>query len=397
MSESPNLWAEGGTVTDPGTSVQLVGVSRGDPPEYDKINWLNQQQGRYVEALAQGMAGRAFLANRRIAGASPFDSDIARIRITYDPLAKRWFCTLSQSTGNDCIVYDSATGDVDDWTAGRVVDSVLSNDLNFTPVVSNGTIAVMGTDQYAKAWAGLDTSVAPTTTAFDSITAVRWMAYCEADSNFVAVGTDGVNGYIETSPDGITWTTRTTTVPNEPSCVVFSTGGDHGLVTFSDSTTTYYDSGGSTTWSQETTYLPGGALVAAYYDESIDSYISAYPGVFVGVASTGDTYTSGYGTGGAAWGGALYAAAHLYSSPYFSLSENSSTGVRSEITYAGGSTTANYVSMYYKHPTRETAEDDFEPKYTTSSRGGYWRGSRGRLIYIDQNDKLIISDYGADR
>lgn len=384
-------WAEGGTANDPGTTQQADGYVQTDVPAYDALNWMLREQGRYLKAIVTGAAGQVFHANQRVVSDSPFDTDVAEMKLTYDPQAKWWYCAVSQAIGNDAIVYDSETGEAGTWSAGNTIDAALAVDENLTEVVSNGTICCVGAD--GNAFVSSDNTVANlgSANAFASIVYVRAMAYSPADALFVAVGVNGTTGHVETSPDGVTWTNRVTDAGFTCSGVAITSDG-YGCVVADDTTATYYmNSGDSTTWYLDGSNLPSTASHAVHFCEALTSAAPTYPGTFFANSATSQHFSShGYPI---TWGASGFNYLHSIITPEFMYLQNNSSGAALEITYSYGGTSAAFMISHVELPTR--VSDSFKPSLSGATGTAIWRGGGGKAMYINVNDELVISNYGA--
>jgi hypothetical protein len=396
-------FCEGGTVAPDSVSAQAAGFTRGEAISAYRLNWILREQGKAIKCLGMAMAGSAFHANREYIGTTPFGTNIGQIYLVYDKFADKFYCTVGDSSTSDCVVYDS--DDAETWSAGVTIDSSLGATARTSQVCSNGTIICVAADN--KAYVSTDLTVANinlTGNAFSSITQCRGMGYSGDDNLFVAIGTNGTDGFVETSSNGTTWTLRATFATLDPTGIAVANGAGtgRGIITFSDSFNTYW-SDNMTSWTLDTSGNPDIYPAECHHLPCFTPLNGGGNlGLFIAPGSDAGSprLTCSDNWSGGTWGQLVYydttalPADHVFPCDDF-LVVQTAAGLTYQICELAGAGEHTASRIHCTALQLGTANSTFTPVLTSTSGSAKWRGGRGIFAYVNTSGGLVRCNYGG--
>jgi hypothetical protein len=158
--------------------------------------------------LGADMAFRNLYETNVFTGGTTKTTSDANLSWIWDPLANRWYHSYIDVSLGDACLTDSADGIT--WTTRKVFDtSTTSGDMSWA--ATDGSQVAIACDGVVFLSTDLTAANLPgTSTGNPAGTESTMMFYSVSNALWVHVGYDGVNNYIATSPNCITWTTRGT-------------------------------------------------------------------------------------------------------------------------------------------------------------------------------------------
>jgi hypothetical protein len=226
------------------------------------------------------------------------------ISYIYDHLSNMWYNAWSQDSTDDAYITSSSDGGYT-WEAAKVVDA-FSAPGNYAQPCTNGTNLGVSADGYFFLSTSLDSSDVPgsSTGKATNITGSTGLVWSEQASLWVMCGDNVVDGFVYTSPDGITWTNRSPTAfassvrPVSMDIAHVGYGGYLGteriiMVCGTTSNDTFYSTNGGVGWTQDTSGNPTNGLECIMWAPSVGQAVNMnQPGVWVGIDASGNLYMS---------------------------------------------------------------------------------------------------------
>ena len=215
-------------------------------------------------------------------------SALTASHMTFDALADKWYHSTSRASATE--LYDSATGADTTWSVAKTSLPWTADHL-ITPLRSNGTFVGIAIDDGFHLSTDLTVASLPDvqTAAFTSIDLVRDLIYDASEALWFAAGgnTAGTVGYIESSPDGTTWTVELTAAD-----VILSLSSDNagnGIASSETSTANYFTADMTGVWSLATTD-PASALIQTVWAPSLELFIGVSAADSILFSEDGDNW-----------------------------------------------------------------------------------------------------------
>lgn len=329
------------------------------------------------------IAGGFAVCNNPEQKSSPFASTISSyLSVEYNELADKFFASYYR-TADDILAYDSADGII--WSASKTVKSAVTYNSCSQPA-SDGTYFGIGVD--GSFYRSTDLTVANTVSygTFANIVKCTGLVYSTNDSLWIACGTNGTTtGYIESSPNGLTWTLRRTLVATHvPFSIDHDPVGGYYIVGCGTSTSNTYYSTNGTSWVQDSSSNPLNGLVNVWWYKKNDC--------FLGTDSVGNLYASTTSTG-STWFDIGLTGGYVMMTDDFCLLGN---GATDSTFYGLGLTRAGSGSDEITRNHSGYMHQGFEPfelSYGTT-RGGRYKGGKGVIGWpTNANGKFLYARY----
>lgn len=274
MTDIPDTlptWATDGAadVADPGSAKRAAGFLKGEKPSAGHLNHQLNLYGQSFESLFDLLGPQLVIGALNRTSIQPFGEDILTTRIRYDSLADRWYAGISENVSGDGLAYDSVDGET--WSSGKLIDSGLLTGSRVSAPVSDGDRVFAHADSLV--WRSSNTDVANLSHvgSFTFITKSRGMVWDEVNQQLIAVG----NNYIETSPDGVSWTVRLT-MTNDATAVAHdpATGTTVAITDDAIVNTTIYTSTNGTAWTDRSAATAGQYFTNVVWSDSLKAFVA---------------------------------------------------------------------------------------------------------------------------
>jgi hypothetical protein len=198
--------------TDPGTTLKANGWAAGDAPAASHFNYL-MHAATWSSFIAKAIGSLIAWGNIERTATSPFTTTNSALNIRYDATVNRWYATRRDSLSPyEVEVYDSPDGET--WSSAVQIDASTtgSTAADLTECHTDGTRVSVACE--GAVYTSTDATVQNmnlTGNTFTAITKCRQLHYSAFHDLWIAVGSDGTNGKIETATDPTgTWTVRYT-------------------------------------------------------------------------------------------------------------------------------------------------------------------------------------------
>ena len=235
----------------------------------------NQNVSWWMNNLSSHMAHYGIWLNLQQT-AVPFSGTIAGdLSIEYNDNADKFYCTYFESAGSDGYAYDSDNGI--NWSSLKIFDTGTSVG-DMSQAASDGTHFGIACDQTF--YRSTDLTVA-NTVAYGTFSTIgneaTGLIYDHTNSLWVVCGNTGTQGYIETSPTGVTgtWTLRKTLATGHMAKAMDwdPVSGRAVVVCGSTSLNTYYSTN-KTSWTQDTTGNPSIGCSNIWFSKQHDCFFA---------------------------------------------------------------------------------------------------------------------------
>jgi hypothetical protein len=296
------------------------------------LSWL---AANYKARIGGQLAFAHIEENSTFAGGTSKVAADSCISYIYDHLSNMWYQAWIDAGTLDAQITSSSDGGYT-WETATEVDTAISlGDLS--QPCTNGTVLGIASDGAFYLSTSLDSSDIAYSASIPSQSGSTGLVWSEQQSLWVACGDNATNGFIHTSPDGITWTDRTpagmtTDKPVSMDIAHNGFGGWSGterirLSCGSFGTMQWYSTDGGLTWFENTTSMPTIGLETIMWCPSIPgtSATASGMGVWIGVDASSNLYYSQNYTG-AGWVDTNTQARCIYRTPEFAGWGNTSTG-----------------------------------------------------------------------
>ena len=300
-----------------------------------EMSWLAANYKPRIGAL---LAFAHIEENATFAGGTAKATADSNVYFIYDHLSNMWYQSwIDVGTG------DAQTTSSDDggysWVTAKEVDTAI-NAGKLSPPCTNGTNLGIAADGYFYLSTSLSASDLPATgVPTGTILAGaghRGLVWSEQQSLWVTCSFSGGNGYIHTSPDGITWTNRTPVgmTTELPASMDIAHSGWHGFTGTeriiiscgATGTMLWFSLDGGLTWTEDTSNVPSVGLETIMWCPSVVGVDTATTnmGIWIGVDASSNLWytTSNLGT---TWLDTTFSARCLFRTPEFCGWGNTST------------------------------------------------------------------------
>lgn len=349
---------------------------------------LDQNISWWMTRLAS-ITGGFSVCNNAEQKSSPFAATIAGwLSVEYNELADKFYCTyVTSGEPGDCNAYDSDDGIT--WSSLKTVDASAIYGACSQPA-SDGTYFAVGCDNTFYRSTNLLVTNTVAYGTFANIVKCTGLVYSTNDSLWIACGTNGsTTGYIESSPNGTTWTLRRTMVATHtPSSIDHDPVGGYYIVGCGASINDTYYSTNGTSWTQDTTNNPASGLTNVMWYRRNDC--------FLGTDTAGNLYASTDNTGTAWFDTGLTGGYIMMADDDFCIVGNA--GGDSSF-YGLGATNQVIGADAITRNHSGYMHQGFEPFQVSygSSRGGRYKGGKGVIGWpTNANGKYLYARYAPD-
>lgn len=367
-----HLWAKN---TTPNELIYSSDVTGDD----QNVSWAVNNLVRLAGGFAVGAAVST--------SATPFTyaTVAGDFSIGYDRLAKRWYCTyIDTASGTRAVGYDSADGL--SWSTQKAIDPGTTLG-DMSQYASDGTYVAVGVD--GTFYRSTDLTMA-NMVAFGSFTSITGgctgLVYDDTHSLWLACGDNGTNGYIESSPDGTTWTVRETMTGILPKSMAHNYAQGYTAVTCGASSTNIYYSTSGTTFSIYNTTVPTTGLVQIYWCQGVGQF-----GAFMGIEANTNVWHADYRPY-VSWHDTAIDAYSVYNTPELTVVGDGSGNETLYRIYDVAQGLDNAATMVHHGYLRQNMRP-----IVKSFDAGHARieGGNGRIVWPRfGNGRLMVANYG---
>jgi hypothetical protein len=299
------------------------------------MSWL---AANYKPRIGEMLAFAHIEENATFAGGTAKATSDSNVYFIYDHLSNMWYQSWIDAGTTDAQTTSSSDGGYS-WETAKEVDTAISlGDLS--PPCTNGTNLGIAADGYFYLSTSLDSSDLPSTGAYTgnipNQSGCRGLVWSEQQSLWVVCGYGSGNGYIATSPDGITWTDRTPAgmTTELPGSMDIAHSGWHGytgteriiISCGSTGTMLWYSTDGGLNWAEDTTLVPTVGMETIMWCPSVvgSSGSPSAMGIWIGVDASSNLWYSTTNTG-SVWLDSSYSARCIFRTPEWCGWGNTST------------------------------------------------------------------------
>jgi hypothetical protein len=260
------------------------------------------------------------------------------ISYIYDHLSNMWYKAFVDNTFADARITSSNDGGYT-WVPLHTVDTSIAHG-DLAQPCTNGTNLGVAADGAFYLSTSLSASDLPSAGAPTGSPALMsgstGLVWSEQSSLWVMCGDNATNGYIYTSPDGITWFNRTpagmtTDMPVSMDIAHTGFGGYTNteriiLCCGANGTQLWFSTTGGITWTEDTSNVPSIGMETIMWAPSIvgDSTLSVSMGAWIGVDAGSNLWFS-INNQGSYWLDTTHSARCIYRTPEFAGWGNTST------------------------------------------------------------------------
>ena len=333
---------------------------------------VDQNISWWMKNLAS-ITGGFSVCNNAEQKTSPFATLISGyLSCEYNELADKFYCTyVTSGEPGACNAYDSDDGIT--WSSLKTVDASATYAACSQPA-SDGTYFGIGCDNTFYRSTNLLVTNTVSYGTFANIVKCTGLVYSTNDNLWIACGTNGTTtGYIESSPNGLTWTLRRTlTATQLPFCIDHDPVGGYYIVGCGTTTNLTYFSTNGTTWTQDVSNLPTNGLVNVWWYRKGN--------IFLGTDSVGNLYASRTSSGLEWFDTTLTSGYIMMADDDFCLVGNGAAtssfyglGLTSEV-LGSDAITRNHSGYMHNYM------EPYQVSYGTT-RGGRYKGGKGVIAW----------------